>query len=383
LSDSRRIADSLRNLEIAAAENAVIVASWESSAATLATGLGLTIQPDQLAAWFANVEEAYEQSKSNKRAAQVHDRNQSVAVERAARLREEISALEESLERVTHENGVDRLGLAVLVERTEFYDAAVAALAEPRGQLRARHPDTTLEELTRELTKQNRELLIVDVDATRDALDTAEEAVSATQEDVIGARRALRELTGRTGASELRQELSQANADVLDIIEEYATTRLMHHLLTRELRAYLDLHENPLLERAGAYLARLTQGRFVALRAAGEGTRRSLVVVGADDADYETNTLSEGTASQLYLALSLAGALEVEQERRQAGEETIPIMLDDVLMTFDDQRAASALDLLAEIGRSLQIVLFTHHASVLERACELGDSVRRIEMGAL
>jgi uncharacterized protein YhaN len=137
------------------------------------------------------------------------------------------------------------------------------------------------------------------------------------------------------------------------------------------------------LERAGAYLARLTQGRFVALRAAGEGTRRSLVVVGADDADYETHTLSEGTASQLYLALSLAGALEVEQERRQAGEETIPIMLDDVLMTFDDQRAAAALDLLAEIGRSLQIVLFTHHASVLERACELGDSVRRIEMGAL
>jgi uncharacterized protein YhaN len=44
-----------------------------------------------------------------------------------------------------------------------------------------------------------------------------------------------------------------------------------------------------------------------------------------------------GTASQLYLALSLAGVLEVEQERRQAGQETVPIMLDDVLMAFDDE----------------------------------------------
>jgi uncharacterized protein YhaN len=133
---------------------------------------------------------------------------------------------------------------------------------------------------------------------------------------------------------------------------------------------------------AGSYLSRLTQGEYIGLRADGEGTERSLVVLGADDTDYETGQLSEGTASQLYLALSLAGVLEVENERRQVGQETLPIMLDDVLMTFDDERTASALDLLAEIGerQQQQIVLFTHHAAVKEQAGSIAPAARIISL---
>ena len=224
--------------------------------------------------------------------------------------------------------------------------------------------------------------LEVDLDSAKEALSEAEEAVEVAQEDAIAAKNDLDELTGRTGADALQQELSHATAQVLDIIEDYATTRLMHHLLTQELRAYLESHRNPVLERAGSYLSRLTQGRFTGLRADGEGTDRSLVVIGADDADYETTALSEGTASQLYLALSLAGVLEVEQERRQAGQETVPIMLDDVLIAFDDERAASALNLLAEIGEEQQIVLFTHHAAVKEHAGSIAGAARVISLAA-
>jgi uncharacterized protein YhaN len=89
-----------------------------------------------------------------------------------------------------------------------------------------------------------------------------------------------------------------------------------------------------------------------------------------------------GTASQLYLALSLAGVLEVEQERRQAGQETVPIMLDDVFMAFDDERAATALDLLAEIGKEQQIVLFTHHTAVKEQAGSIAGATRVISLAA-
>jgi uncharacterized protein YhaN len=263
-----------------------------------------------------------------------------------------------------------------------LYAKAVAALDEPAGQLRARHLEATLEELTRELATRDREQLRVYLDATKDALSEADDAVTSTHEDAIFAKNVLTELTGRTGADELQQELSQATAQVLDIVEDCITTRLMHHLLTQELGAYLESHRNPVLERAGSYLKRLTQGRFVGLRTEGEGTDRSLVVVGADDADYETTALSEGTASQLYLALSLAGVLEVEQERRQAGLETVPIMLDDVLMAFDDERAASALDLLAEIGQEQQIVLFTHHAAVKDQVASIAEAASVISLAA-
>jgi uncharacterized protein YhaN len=382
LSDAASDADNLRTLERERAENARTAAEWDAAAAALATRLGQSIESEQLAAWFDKTKAEYERSKSNQKAAEVHRKDQSEAVQRAAQLCAERLTLEESLDGVAAEHGVDRGGLDVLVERTKSHANAVAALGGPAGQLRARHPEATLDELTGELASRDREQLGVDLDATKDALSQADDAVTAAQENAICVKNVLDELTGRTGADALQQELSQATAQVLDMVEDYATTRLMHHLLTQELRAYLESHRNPVLERAGSYLSRLTQGRYTGVRADGEGTDRSLVVVGADDADYETTALSEGTASQLYLALSLAGVLEVEQERRQTGQETVPIMLDDVLMAFDDERAKSALDLLAEIGEKQQIVLFTHHAAVQEQAGSIARAARIISLAA-
>ncbi len=49
-------------------------------------------------------------------------------------------------------------------------------------------------------------------------------------------------------------------------------------------------------------------------------------------------------------------------------------MLDDVLMAFDDERAASALNLLAEIGEEQQIVLFTHHAAVKDQVASISQA---------
>jgi uncharacterized protein YhaN len=382
LSDVASDAENLRALLRERAENARTAAKWDAAAAALATRLGQSIESEQLVPWFDKTKADYERSKSNQKAAEVHRKDESEAIQRAAQLREEGLTLEESLDGVAAEHGVDRGGLNILVDRTESYASAVAALDGPAGQLRARHPEATLDELTGELAGRDREQLVVDLDATTEALSEADDAVTAAQENVICAKNVLAELAGRTGADALQQELSQATAEVLDIVEDCATTRIMHYLLTQELRAYLESHRNPVLERAGSYLSRLTQGRFTRLRADGEGTDRSLVVVGADDADYETTALSEGTASQLYLALSLAGVLEVEQERRQAGQETVPIMLDDVLMAFDDERAASALDLLAEIGAEQQIVLFTHHNAVKEQAGSIAGAARVISLAA-
>jgi uncharacterized protein YhaN len=46
----------------------------------------------------------------------------------------------------------------------------------------------------------------------------------------------------------------------------------------------------------------------------------------------------------------------------------VPLLLDDVLMTFDDGRAARALQGLAELGERNQVVYFTHHAHLVDLA---------------
>jgi uncharacterized protein YhaN len=55
-------------------------------------------------------------------------------------------------------------------------------------------------------------------------------------------------------------------------------------------------------------------------------------------------------------------------ERQAALAEPLPLILDDILIHFDDERAGAALRVLAEHARGTQVVLFTHHARIVELA---------------
>ena len=60
---------------------------------------------------------------------------------------------------------------------------------------------------------------------------------------------------------------------------------------------------------------------------------------------------SDGTMDQLYLALRLAVAEELTPHA--------PLILDDVLVRFDDKRMGAAIGVLRELAQSRQIVLFS------------------------
>ena len=60
---------------------------------------------------------------------------------------------------------------------------------------------------------------------------------------------------------------------------------------------------------------------------------------------------SEGTVDQLYVALRLAVAEELTPE--------VPLILDDALVRFDDERMRSAVAILRELAEKRQVILFT------------------------
>ncbi len=60
---------------------------------------------------------------------------------------------------------------------------------------------------------------------------------------------------------------------------------------------------------------------------------------------------SDGTVDQLYLALRLAVAEELTPDA--------PLILDDALVRFDDQRLTAALDILQETAQNKQVIVFT------------------------
>ena len=75
---------------------------------------------------------------------------------------------------------------------------------------------------------------------------------------------------------------------------------------------------------------------------------------GDDPARRSVQLLSAGTADQLYLATRLAVC-----EMVLPPEQNAPLILDDALITFDDERLRKTLDYLARLGERRQILLFT------------------------
>ena len=85
-----------------------------------------------------------------------------------------------------------------------------------------------------------------------------------------------------------------------------------------------------------------------------------------DGREIGVDGLSEGEADQLYLALRLASL-----ERYAETNAPMPLVLDDVLQSFDEDRTRVALEVLGEVAEKIQVLLFTHHRRVVEiaRAC--------------
>lgn len=75
---------------------------------------------------------------------------------------------------------------------------------------------------------------------------------------------------------------------------------------------------------------------------------------GADPIPRSAALLSQGGADQLYLALRLAICRLVLPK-----EKHVPLILDDALTSFDDERLGFALEWLLEESRNRQILLFT------------------------
>ena len=75
---------------------------------------------------------------------------------------------------------------------------------------------------------------------------------------------------------------------------------------------------------------------------------------GSDPTRRSVQLLSSGTADQLYLAVRLAICDMV-----LPAEQNAPLILDDALLTFDDERLHKTLDYLVRLGSRRQILLFS------------------------
>ena len=178
------------------------------------------------------------------------------------------------------------------------------------------------------------------------------------------ARSALAQIDTSDAAAQAREEMEAAIARYRAGVRPWAQLKLAQALLGEALKRHREKAQGPVVALAGEYFRLMTGGRFVRLRVDEDHDAPVLLAESAQGQRMEVAALSEGTADQLYLALRLA-ALEVQRKP----DRMMPLVLDDVLMTADDERAASMFGALAKFAAAGQVLVFTHHHHLLQVAC--------------
>jgi len=138
----------------------------------------------------------------------------------------------------------------------------------------------------------------------------------------------------------------------------------------REAHRAFAPHLNSALARD---LPRITGGRYA--RATVGDTLDIMVVVPETGALVSVEALSRGTQDQIALVERLALARMLDPTTGSA-----PLLLDDPLGHTDPERRRQALELIAELAASRQIVLTTEDPTVAELAEQLSDDVHRIDL---
>ena len=167
----------------------------------------------------------------------------------------------------------------------------------------------------------------------------------------------------RSSAIEPAAEAQHQLAKVRDLAEQYARARLAAAAVARLLERYRRENQGPVLARASELFSMLTLGSFEGLEVGFDQADEPVLVALRDGKQLEAPALSDGTLDQLYLALRVASL-----ERLVESRGPLPLLLDDVLVHFDDQRAAAALSVLGDLAKKTQVILFTHHRRVVDLA---------------
>lgn len=189
----------------------------------------------------------------------------------------------------------------------------------------------------------------------------------------------LKRMDGRSDAAEAEERLQGTLAQIRSYSEQYARARLAGAILHSAIEKYREKNRGPVLTAASELFRELTLQRFEGLRV-DEDDRGNpvLIAIRAESGEpVPVEGMSEGTCDQLYLALRLA-SLEMEVAPRNQ----LPFIVDDILIQFDDERAAAALKILARLARQRQVIFFTHHEHLLElagRHLTGGFAVHRLE----
>lgn len=147
---------------------------------------------------------------------------------------------------------------------------------------------------------------------------------------------------------DLMQIRANSENSLNDALREWAVYSIANSIIIDACdHFYTDLQPN-LMRFANRYLGLMTDGRYQL----DNDPRAEEIVVKDSYMKKTASKWSSGLGDQIYLSLKMAMA-------GQMGAERMPMILDDVLIRFDDDRKLGACRAIYEFSRDNQVIIFT------------------------
>lgn len=190
-----------------------------------------------------------------------------------------------------------------------------------------------------------------------------ERAERLNGEDGLRTRRAtavaeLQILASSSDIAERSAQLASLQQELRAEARNWLVRKLAEGMIADNLKEYERTHVPDVLKHASEKLSAVTGGRYVRIH----NTQSSaLRVFSSDDQVLDAAQLSRGTQEQLYLAVRLG---LIDHFAKQSGK--LPLVMDDVLVNADPERAVELANILAEAASRHQIIYLTCHPHTAE-----------------
>jgi uncharacterized protein YhaN len=193
-----------------------------------------------------------------------------------------------------------------------------------------------------------------------------------------GELRSFEERGGSGKAAIAASSAEAARARGFELREEFLRKHLAAAVLEMAIDRFRAKHQGPLVSRGSELFRTLTLGVFSGLDTGfNDKDQQVLFCERAEGPKVTTDQISDGERDLLYLALRIAS---LEHFFREG--DPIPLVVDDVLIQLDDKRSAAALKAFAELAKTTQVLVFTHHNAVRDLAKEVvpPEDLRIVEL---
>ena len=238
-----------------------------------------------------------------------------------------------------------------------------------------------------------------DLDAVRSAFTSTSK--EETDDELRRAESTLEELTQRTtdqkeergrlqermhslssdkDASRQRGRREELVEELRFLAAEWSKLVVARSLLVRARNRYEEERQPDVVRRAQKFFHSLTGGRYSKLRVP---VSEKEIAVLDESGLWKTDTtqktqLSRGTREQLYLALRFGLIQSMGEEA-----ERLPVVVDEVLVNFDLERARCAAAAFVELSRTNQVLVLTCHQWIVDLFKETAPDAAVVDLSAV